>query len=73
MKCENPIAALPIVGVSVSMKKKKDDAFYAQGITDAGQPKLRAEYHESYYATFLIDSSEKRIKRENRVNINTQK
>ncbi|WP_171996329.1 hypothetical protein [Psychrobacter sp. DAB_AL43B] len=55
------------------MKKKKDDAFYAQGITDAGQPKLRAEYHESYYATFLINPSEKRIKRENRVNINTQK
>ena len=54
-------------------EKEKVDAFYAQGITDAGQPKLRAEYHEIYYATFLIDSSEKRIKRENRVNINTQK
>lgn len=47
-------------------EKEKFDAFYAQGITDAG-------HHESYYATFLINPSEKRIKRENRVNINTQK
>lgn len=46
-------------------KREKVDAFYAQGIAngglDAGQPRLRAEYHEGYYAAFLIDPAGNKI------------
>ena len=46
-------------------EREKVDAFYAQGIAnrgrDAGKPGLRAEYHEGYYAAFLIDPSGNKI------------
>ena len=46
-------------------KRDRVDSFHVQGIAnggyDAGQPGLRAEYHEGYYAAFLIDPSGNKI------------